>query len=129
MGKRVLVVDDRAVQAEGLAEYLRRRGWDAGYATCGPGVVRNWPLWPADAVVLDWLLEGHCMGAGELLKWLAAQDPSPSVLVLTGKAPEELHDLPPGVPVLQKPQEPEAVWRAVEALPRRAAPAGEVSEP
>jgi DNA-binding response OmpR family regulator len=121
MGKRVLVVDDRAVQAEGLAEYLRRRGWEADWATCGPGVVRRWPLRPADAVVLDWLLEGHCMGAGELLKWLAAQDPPPAVLVLTGKAPEELVGLPPGVPVLQKPQEPEAVWRALEALAGRAA--------
>jgi hypothetical protein len=42
------------------------------------------------------------------------------VLILTGKAPEELPDLPPGVPVLQKPQEPEAVWRALEALAGRA---------
>jgi DNA-binding response OmpR family regulator len=113
--KRVLVVDDRGVQAEALAEYLRRRAWEADWVSCGVGALRKWPLWLPGFVVLDWVLS-DCMGAPALLQWMAAQEPPPAVLVLTGMAPEELEGLPPGTPVLQKPQEPEAVWRALEGL-------------
>jgi DNA-binding response OmpR family regulator len=110
--RRVLVVDDNAVIGSGLAEYLARRGWDAQWATCGMAAQARWSVWPAGCVVLDWVLPG-CLTGADLLRWLLAREPRPRVVVLTG-LPGDL-EVPPGVPVLRKPCDPEEVAGALEA--------------
>lgn len=120
MADRVLVVDDNPVTASGLAEYLTRRGWDAQWASCGLAARARWSVWPARTVVLDWVLPG-CLSGAELCRWLLAQDPPPRVLVLTG-LPGRPEGVPPDVPVLNKPCDPEEVLRVLGEVPAGAGP-------
>jgi DNA-binding response OmpR family regulator len=121
---RVLVIDDDIATGDGLAELLRRRGWEAAWVTCAVAAMKHWQLRPAGAVLLDWVLPTcpACPSTGHLLRWFLSREAPPRVVVLTG-LPGELPGLPPGTPVLHKPADPEDIVRVLGEPPAAAATA------
>ncbi|MGE0113307.1 MAG: response regulator [Steroidobacteraceae bacterium] len=80
-GKRVLVIDDSAIDRRWLISVLAQWAMDIDEADGGPGARQLFTQHSYDIVLLDLQMPGET--GMELLPWLVAQQPSAAVLVIT----------------------------------------------
>jgi two-component system, OmpR family, alkaline phosphatase synthesis response regulator PhoP len=83
---RILVVEDSADLADGIAENLRFDGYDVRIAGDGPRGLALAREWPADLLILDLMLP--IMDGYEVLKSLRAGGSRIPVIILTARAEE-----------------------------------------
>jgi two-component system, OmpR family, alkaline phosphatase synthesis response regulator PhoP len=83
---RILVVEDSADLAEGVAENLRFEGYDVRIASDGPQGLALAREWPADLVILDLMLP--IMDGYEVLRTLRAGGSRVPVIILSARAEE-----------------------------------------
>lgn len=83
---RILVVEDSADLAEGVAENLRFEGYDVRIASDGPSGLALACEWPADLVILDLMLP--VMDGYEVLRALRAAGRRIPVIILSARAEE-----------------------------------------
>ncbi len=83
---RVLVVEDNADLADGIAENLRFEGYDVRIAGDGPAGLKAATEWPADLVILDLMLP--LMDGYEVLQQLRAKRVAIPVIILSARAEE-----------------------------------------
>lgn len=83
---RILVVEDSADLAEGVAENLRFEGYDVRIAPDGPTGLALARDWPADLVILDLMLP--IMDGYEVLRALRAGGSHVPVIILSARAEE-----------------------------------------
>jgi DNA-binding response OmpR family regulator len=80
---RVLVVDDEPLAAEGLASFLRHRGYDAVTAADGFDALEKFLDHPADVLITDILMPR--MDGFELAKKLRSENPGLPIIGITGR--------------------------------------------
>lgn len=81
---RVVLVDDHAIVRMGFRMLLQSEGSGievVGEAADGEALLKQWPEWAADVVVMDLSMPG--LGGLETLRRLRAKDGAPPVLVLS----------------------------------------------
>lgn len=81
---RVVLVDDHAIVRMGFRMLLQSEGSDievVGEAPDGESLLKQWPDWAADVIVMDLSMPG--LGGLETLRRLRAKEGSPPVLVLS----------------------------------------------
>lgn len=83
---RILVVEDSADLAEGIAENLRYEAYDVRIAGDGREGLAIAQEWPADLVILDLMLPG--MDGYEVLRALRAAKTRVPVIILSARAEE-----------------------------------------
>jgi len=83
---RILVVEDSADLAEGVAENLRFEGYEVRIAGDGPSGLAAARDWPADLVILDLMLPR--MDGYEVLRTLRADGSRVPVIILSARAEE-----------------------------------------
>jgi two-component system alkaline phosphatase synthesis response regulator PhoP len=83
---RILVVEDSADLAEGVAENLRFEGYEVQIAGDGPRGLALAREWPADLVILDLMLP--IMDGYEVLRALRAGGSRVPVIILSARAEE-----------------------------------------
>jgi two-component system copper resistance phosphate regulon response regulator CusR len=112
---RVLIIDDNVLQADTMADYLNRHGYEADWAPCAVGAVGRMKLKNYDVALVDLILP--CCSPEELVSTVLRQRNAPRLIALTGLVPGDptLSVLPPGTPVLHKPVDPEEILRMIES--------------
>jgi DNA-binding response OmpR family regulator len=113
---RILVIDDEPVQGEALAEYLCLHGHHADWTVCLTGALALMRLRRYDTVVTDLMLA--CVSANRLIEGLRSVPHPPAIIALTGLPLQDpvVKGLPAGVPVFQKPMDPEVILAAIEKI-------------
>lgn len=84
--QRILVVEDNADLADGVAENLRFEGYDVRIAPDGPQGLTLAREWPADLVILDLMLP--IMDGYEVLRALRGSGSRVPVIILSARAEE-----------------------------------------
>jgi DNA-binding response OmpR family regulator len=120
-GLRVLVVEDSLLLADALCDLLQEHGLvpvgpAASVETAVDLVVDGTPI---DAAIVDVRLRG---GTSVAL-WRVLQEQDIPFLLLTGSSGGDV-PVPPGVPRLDKPCDPEALLKALQRMLRRPRAAG-----
>jgi CheY-like chemotaxis protein len=122
----VLIVEDRADQAESLDLLLRALGYNAHMALSYCAAEEKARTHPPDGVILDWVIPGPLRGTSdrcrpvEFMAWLARHAPAARVVVTTGLpegADAELDEAERrGVRVLRKPADALEMLKALGLL-------------
>jgi excisionase family DNA binding protein len=126
---RILIVDDRPLDAALLQEHVLSVFPGAKLTLAGDGfeALMSIGSQPPDLVVVD-LVMPHMNGVEMVRRLREKLDPAPALLIVSGlRGPgiAALGGLPEGVPLLEKPFDPEACRRLLRALlPRHVPPVG-----
>jgi two-component system response regulator ResD len=129
--RRVLVVDDEPTIAEVVCRYLERAGYDAASAADGTTALQRADHDPVDLMVLDVMLPG--IDGLEVMRRVRQEvRPAPAIILLTARGEEA--DRVAGLSLgaddyVVKPFSPAELVARVDAVLRRAGPAGEPGPP
>lgn len=117
----ILVAEDEPELLTLVAGFLEREGHEVRRAADGVEALERFEEGGVDLLLTDLVMPA--LGGVRLAHLVTELDPSVAVLFMTGypgRGHVEVEDLPPDIPVLYKPVEPETLCRAVaEALAKR----------
>jgi DNA-binding response OmpR family regulator len=119
--KRILIIEDDAHIAEGLALNLSLQGYETAIAVDGPSGVRDWERLSPDLIILDIMLPGF--DGISVLQAIRLEDERLPILVLSAKSAsdDKIKGLAYGVDdYLSKPFNLEELLLRVERLIKRA---------
>ena len=128
--RRILVVDDDALQRMIVAKLLEANGFDARVASDGPQALRSIPTFRPDLVVLDVMMPGvNGYRVSRLIKTLVkhAEIHVPRVLLLTARRvnsvrSQELLEFSKADGMMFKPYNPVTLVGTIEAVLKGDAP-------
>lgn len=115
--RRILIIDDDPVHGDGLVEYFRLQGYDAEWTVCLVGALAHMAIRKYDVIVTDLVVA--CLSPAKLINGLLSGPNTPkAIVVMTQLSPgdDKLAVVPPGIPIIHEPVDPEQLLEVVKAI-------------